>query len=70
MELKLDQDLQSVAEFMQENIPASKLMSVAEAMPKVAWLLWSNSPQEPCIPASLTLPKSVECSPSQLDATV
>jgi hypothetical protein len=47
MELKLDQDVQSVIEYMQRNIPANKLMGVAEKLPDVARLLWSDYSQEP-----------------------
>ena len=32
MLIKMDEDLKSVAEFMQRNLPASKLVPVAEAL--------------------------------------
>jgi hypothetical protein len=49
MELRIDGDLQAVAEFMQRNIPASKLMSVADELPKMGRLLWAHYPQEPSV---------------------
>jgi hypothetical protein len=49
MELRMDGDLQSVAEFMQSNIPASKLMTVAEDLPKIGRLLWAQHSQEPSL---------------------
>jgi hypothetical protein len=54
MELIVDADLKKVAEFMQTEIPAGKLISVSEQIPKVARLLWSQFPQESCIGAVLT----------------
>lgn len=53
MELKLDSDVQAVAEYMQRIIPAGKLISVAEQLPKLAELLWSRYEQEPCIALTL-----------------
>ena len=47
MELILDGDLKSVVEFMQSNIATSKLVGVAESLPKLAKLLWDRYPQEP-----------------------
>jgi hypothetical protein len=56
MELQIDGDLQAVAEFMQRNIPASKLMSVAEELPKMGRLLWSHFPREPSFGLRLSEP--------------
>ncbi len=71
MELQIDGDLQSVAEFMQKNIPAAKLLSVAEDLPKIGRLLWARYPQEPSLGlmlSELTLtnglqPNANECAP-------
>jgi hypothetical protein len=57
MELVLDADVQMVLETMQAKIPAHKLVSVAELAPRVAKLLWGDSPQEPVTAIILRLPK-------------
>jgi hypothetical protein len=46
MELILDDHVKAVLEFMQERIPACKLVGVAERMPHIAKLLWDRYPQE------------------------
>ena len=48
MKIQIDEDVQKVVEFMQKNLPANKLVSVAEWMPQIARLLWLQTPQEPC----------------------
>jgi hypothetical protein len=56
--VEIDVNVGDVLEFMRENIPANRLISVAECLPAVARLLWSNGlPQEPCIPLVLTMEK-------------
>ena len=55
MEFILDEDLKAVLEFMQSQIPASKLLGIADALPQVAKLLWAHLPQELCTVASLFL---------------
>jgi hypothetical protein len=52
-EFFIDSDLQSVADFMQAHLPTSKLVSVADHLPKIARLLWGEFPQEPCQPLAL-----------------
>lgn len=47
MKIKMDDDLQSVLEFMQQNIRASKLVGVADKLPHMARALWSEYTQEP-----------------------
>ena len=47
MKITLDEHLQSVLEYMQQNIPTGKLVGVAEALPDMARLLWSRYSQEP-----------------------
>ena len=47
MELVLNEETKAVLEFMQANIPSSKLLGVADSIPNVARLLWSGYPQEP-----------------------
>jgi hypothetical protein len=47
MKITVDEHLQSVLEFMQETVPTSKLVGVAEKLPDMARLLWSDFSQEP-----------------------
>ena len=47
MKITLDEHLQSLLEYMQKNIPASKLVGVAEKVPDMARLLWEQYSQEP-----------------------
>jgi hypothetical protein len=47
MKITLDEHLQSVLEYMQQNIPTNKLVGVAEKLPDMARLLWSRYSQEP-----------------------
>src|SRR5277367_2447076 len=69
--VQLDQDVQAVLEFMQSKIQASKLVAVAESLPQIARLLWSQYPQESVSPFGLfrTLPhpSSISCA-KPLDA--
>jgi hypothetical protein len=68
MQIAVDEDVQAVIEFMQSRIQASKLVSVADSVPQMARLLWGQTPQEPCVPAYLMMPKP-GCDPSQSAAT-
>lgn len=68
MEMKVDSDVQSVLEFMQQNIQASRLTGVADSLPQMARLLWSRYPQEPCFAVSLVQPKKDQGHPSQSNA--
>jgi hypothetical protein len=69
MEVVLDSDVKAVAEFMQNNIPAAKLMGVAEALPTLASILWSKYPQEPIRAAAFDCPKTGLENPSPTAAT-
>jgi hypothetical protein len=53
MDIVLDADIKAVAEFMQGNIPASKLVGVAKHLPALAKLLWGDCHQELFTPMSL-----------------
>ena len=70
MEFVLDNDVQAVAEFMQDNVPAAKLRAVAESLPKLARLLWEDIPQEPLQPASLKVTCLGRADAQQPSATV
>ena len=54
MEIKVDSDVQMVLEFMQTNIPASKLLSVVDSLSQIARPLWARYPQEPFVGMALT----------------
>lgn len=43
MNVELDKDVLAVASFMQSNIEADKLSAVAEALGKIAPLLWGKA---------------------------
>jgi uncharacterized protein (DUF2267 family) len=57
MKINVNADVEAVLRFMQENIAASKLVSIAERLPETARLLWDHFPQEPCVPIDFQLPK-------------
>ena len=77
MELVIDPDVKAVAEFMQANLRADKLRSVAEAVSALAPILWAryeskpiealfldfDEPEGPFIPLSLS-----DGAPKQSDA--
>jgi len=42
MEVKIDHDVQVVAEFMQRNIPTAKLAGVANRLSQIASILWGH----------------------------
>jgi hypothetical protein len=52
--LQIDEHLQRLLEFMQDTIPANKLVGIAEKVPIMARLLWGHNPQEPVSSVSLT----------------
>ena len=57
MELKLDRDVQAVTEFMQSNLPASKLAPVAVAVNKLADSLWGHYSPESVTTLTLMHPQ-------------
>jgi len=57
MELVLDDDVKAVAEFMQGNITASKLISVASAIAALAPILWGRYAPEPITALALAAPQ-------------
>jgi hypothetical protein len=67
--LQIDPDLKGVLEFMQNNIPAQRLVSTAARIPEMAGLLWGCYPQEPCRPLYFELPKLVGENRSLSNAT-
>ena len=46
MDLVIDSDVKAVAEFMQSHFAASRLVSVAQAMARLAPILWGRYPPE------------------------
>jgi hypothetical protein len=66
MKIVNDPDVESVLEFMQRNIPSSKIIGVANALPRMAELLWGRFTQEP---VSAMYFVSAKPRPSQSSAT-
>lgn len=50
MQIELQPDIQEVAEFMQRNIPTSRLVAVAAGINGLAPLLWGHHQDEPAYP--------------------
>jgi hypothetical protein len=65
MMLEMDPDLQAVAEFMQTNLPATKLASVATAIGWLAPVLWGHFEAEELRPLVLGNPQSISSATSQ-----
>jgi hypothetical protein len=59
MQLVADEHVKAVLEFMQANIPTSKLCGVADSLPQLTRLLWGHFPQEPCCVLTLNLEKTI-----------
>jgi hypothetical protein len=58
MQVEIDEHVKAVLKYMQENIPASKLVGVGDAIPKMARLLWDQFQQEPVLAMELRKPKT------------
>jgi hypothetical protein len=54
----VDRHIKAVLVFMQENLPASKLLRIAEELPQWAQLLWARYPKQELSGLTLTLLKS------------
>jgi hypothetical protein len=54
MKFEVDPDIQAVAEFMQRNIPATRLVGVAAGVHALAPLLWGRFPAESVTLAGLS----------------
>ena len=63
-QLVLNDHVKEVLEFMQSNIPTTKLVGVAEKLPEMARLLWGHFPQEPYMVLSLVRPKICPSQPA------
>jgi hypothetical protein len=70
MQLVVDDHLKAVLEFMQTNVPASKLIGLAESLPQMARLLWGHVPQEPVCALFIggSQPTASGCVPEKLCA--
>jgi hypothetical protein len=66
-QLRMDEHLKQVLLFMQRNIPTSKLIGVADAIPMTARLLWERHEQESLQAIEITEP-SISCG-TRPDAT-
>jgi len=69
MEIIADPDARTLLEFMQKNLPTSKLIAISSQLPEIARLLWSDYPQQPCNIIQLGIPKPVQRCPSPQDAS-
>jgi hypothetical protein len=54
---KMDEDLKRVTEFMQNNLPADKLVGVAVAISDLAPSLWGHYGRDRIIPMELRHPE-------------
>jgi hypothetical protein len=61
--LAIDGDVKAVLSYMQDNLPAHKLVAIATALPTMAKLLWERFPQESVTTITLGI-KPKECSQS------
>ncbi len=53
MELQVDEHVEKVIAFMQTNLPAAKLVAVANAIKELATPLWGHYEREEIVPLSL-----------------
>jgi|GEM_PF-4155720 len=66
MQVQVNDETGTVLQFMQANIPASRLVSVANTLPQMAKLLWDGCPQEPVAIAAMVVEKPMpDCGLSQ-----
>lgn len=57
MDIRVDDDVRGVVEFMQRHIPADRLCSVANAMPALARVLWGHfDGGQPVVPLRIKMP--------------
>lgn len=63
IQLEMDEDASDVLAFMVRNVPASKLVSVADAVGKLAPVLWGHHPQDEVRALSLREPPITACEP-------
>lgn len=68
-DLEMDADLKLVMEFMRENLPASKLVGVAQALAAVAPVLWGHYEREEVRALTLMNPPITRGSTLQSAAT-
>ena len=69
MQIVTDENVKTVLEFMEANIPAERLIGVTDALPQMARLLWDHLPQEPVCPMRLSVTKPMSDQESQLHST-
>jgi hypothetical protein len=53
MKLPIDADVKKVIAFMQNHVPAAKLVAVADSIKKLATPLWGHHQSEIVVPMSL-----------------
>jgi hypothetical protein len=69
MELVVDPDVKAVAEFMQKNIPAARLASVADGLAGIAPSLWGQFKQENIQTLQLQSEPMMHCDSQTLPAS-
>jgi len=68
MTLVMDGDVKRVIEFMESNVPYAKIVAVAEAIQKLAPIMWGQHEQEPIRALGLSSP--IECASLQQLSTI
>ena len=63
MQLIFDPEVQAVAEFMQERIPANRLANVASGLAKIAPLIWGHYQAEDVKTIRLLAEPILACDP-------
>jgi hypothetical protein len=61
MDIILDADLMDVVKFMQSRLSANRLVPIANAVAKIAPVLWGHFTEEELIPARLAQPEITVC---------
>jgi hypothetical protein len=67
--LTIDPEVHAVVEFMQRNLQCSHMVAVAEAVAKLAPILWGRYAAEQVTPLQLVLPKPDQPRQSRSDAS-
>jgi hypothetical protein len=69
MDLIIDSDLKAVAEFMQRNLPVTKLVPVADALAAIAPILWASFEAESVAALRLREPAIIPCAGHKPEAS-
>lgn len=61
LKLVVDADVQVVAEFMQSNVAASRLVAIADGLAAIAPLIWGRYEPEKVLALRLVSPELTDC---------